>query len=155
MKKTIIPHLGQNCPMRPISLALARPTTRRAPKPFSCADCSLVPTSRVWPTAGPPCQRAPRAPEPNSSLARGPAPSGSSFLESWLPLPYSTPPRYACHRRMDPLCSSSVSNGARAWRNNPRTVTTPNRCMRSSVGNRDPIDPSSPGTINLGPSPLP
>ena len=68
--KTILPHLGRNCPMRPISLALRSPTSRAH--------------ARTHRLAGPACQSASAPTKPAISSAGTWVPHGSStiFIES-------------------------------------------------------------------------
>ena len=68
--KTILPHLGRNCPMRPISLALRSPTSRAH--------------ARTHRLAGPACQSASAPTKPAISGAGTWVPHGSStiFIES-------------------------------------------------------------------------
>jgi hypothetical protein len=69
-KKTILPHLGRNCPMRPISLALRSPTSRAH--------------ARTHCLVGPACQSASAPTKPAISGAGTWVPHGSStiFIES-------------------------------------------------------------------------
>ena len=68
--KTILPHLGRNCPMRPISLALRSPTSRAH--------------ARTHRLAGPACQSTSALTKPAISCAGTGVPHGSStiFIES-------------------------------------------------------------------------
>jgi hypothetical protein len=48
-----------------------------------------------------------------------------------------------CHLLVKPLCSSSISNGVRAWRNNPRSVRRILPQLRSVANNLNKFVPKS------------
>jgi hypothetical protein len=91
----------------------------------SCASSALTGGTR-WPSAA---TTQPNPPELLPRVVRGRSDRPGVALPHKIqgagrPLqstPRATPP-FLRHRRMGPLCSASVSNGVRAWRNNLRSV---------------------------------